>query len=56
MERIVHKTRNFKKAAEWDVMQQLQMTVEERQEAAKELQRRVYGANVPDVREGHKNK
>ena len=56
MERIVHKTRNFKKAAAWDVRQQIRMTVEERQEAAKELQKRVYGEYTPDVREGQKNK
>jgi hypothetical protein len=55
MERIVHKTRDFKKATEWDVMQQLQMTIEERQEAAKVLQKRVYGENAPDVREVYKN-
>ena len=56
MERIVHKTSDFKEAAEWDILQQIRMTIEERQEAAKKLQKRVYGKNAPDVRQGHKNR
>ena len=51
MKRIFHKTNDFKKAEEWDIKQHVQMTPEERQEAATELKKRVYGKNNRDVRE-----
>ena len=51
IKRIVHKTDNYKEAEEWDILQHIQMSVKERQKAAKELQKRVYGNKVPDVRE-----
>jgi predicted Fe-S protein YdhL (DUF1289 family) len=56
MERIFHKSRNFKEAEEWDILQHISMTPEERQEVAAELRRRVYGRSVPDVRETHRRK
>jgi len=51
MKRICNKAKNFKEAEEWDIEQQLRMTPEERQDAAKELRDRVYGRNVMDVKE-----
>lgn len=51
MERVFQKSRNFKEAEEWDVLQHIGMTSEERQDAAAELRKRVYGEDVPDVRE-----
>lgn len=54
--RIVHKSRSFAEADEWDIQQHIQMTPAERQRVAKELRKRVYGTNVPDVREAHGRK
>jgi hypothetical protein len=51
MKRIFHKSKNFKDAEDWDIIQHTQMTPEERQEVAAELRRRVYGEESPDVRE-----
>jgi len=56
MKRIVHKSKNYKDADWWDIKQQKEMTPEERQAAAKELKRRVYGENPPDVREAERSK
>ena len=56
MERIFNKSENFIEAEEWDILQEVQMTPDERQEAAKELAKRVYGTDTPDVREGHKKR
>ncbi len=50
MVRIVNKARNHRDAAKWDVIQQITMTLEQRQKVAKELKRRFYGTRVPDVR------
>ncbi len=50
MEKIVYKAKNHKDAAQWDVRQQINLTVEERQRIAQELKRRFYGNNSPDVR------
>jgi hypothetical protein len=55
MQRQFIKTKDFKVAEEWDVMEHVQMTSEERQAAAAELRKRVYGENVPDIREGMKD-
>jgi len=52
-ERIVHKARDFRAAAEWDVVQQTRMTPRERRLAARELKVRVYGPNAKDVRACH---
>lgn len=51
MKRIVKKSNNFKDAEEWDILQHIKMSPEERQKAALELRMRVYGENQPDVRE-----
>ncbi len=53
---IVHKSRNFRDAETWDIKQHLQMTPEERQEAAKELRDRYYGKDASDVRAALKSK
>ena len=50
MKRIVNKAKNNKEAEKWDIHQQISMTPEERQKAAKELKKKFYGANPPDVR------
>jgi len=54
MERTVHIAKNYKEAEEWDIKQILQMTSEERQQAAAALKKRVYGKNNPDVREAQR--
>ena len=56
MKRIFHKAKDFREAEEWDILQEVRMTPDERQEAAKELVKRVYGTDAPDVREGHKKR
>ena len=56
MERIVHKSHSFKEAEEWDILQHIQMSPEERQNAAKELKKRVYGNHAPDIREAVRKK
>lgn len=56
MKRVCNKAKNFKKAEEYDILQNLRMSAEERQTVAKELRIRVYGENPPDVREYHKRK
>lgn len=56
MKHIVHKSSDFEEADRWDVEQQARMTAEERLAAAKKLKQRVYGTDVPDVREAERNK
>ena len=56
MERICNKAKNFKEAEDWDIDQHLRMTPEERQDAAKELKKRVYGDKTVDVRKSVKRK
>lgn len=51
MERIVNKSNSFKEAEEWDILQHIQMSPEERQKAAEELRKRIYGKDAPDIRE-----
>jgi hypothetical protein len=51
MERIVHISRSFEEAEEWDIEQNISMTPEERLAAAKVLRERVFGKDQPDVRE-----
>ena len=51
MKRIFNKAKDFKEAEEWDIEQQLRMTPEERQGAAKVLRERVYGRNTEDVKD-----
>lgn len=53
---IIHKSKNFHEAEEWDILQQILLSAEERQKAAKILRIRAYGAKTPDVREVHNHK
>ena len=41
---------SFKEAEEWDVIQHVSLTPEQRQKAAAELKKRVYGERVPVIR------
>lgn len=50
LERVVHKSRSFAEADAWDIAQQLSLTPEQRQAIARELKRRFWGDNRPDVR------
>lgn len=56
MKRIVNISKNAREAREWDIKQHLNMSVEERQAAARLLKARVYGKNSPDVKEAERNK
>ena len=53
MERVVHKSRRFAEADEWDIRQQVAMTPRDRMRAARELKFRVYPKDSPDVRQCH---
>jgi len=50
MERILNKAKNNKEAEKWDILQQIKMSPEERMKVAKELKKKFYGNNPPDVR------
>jgi hypothetical protein len=54
MERVFQRSRNFKQAEEWDILQHVRMTPEQRQKVAEQLRNRVYGKDAPDVREAHR--
>ena len=56
MERVFHKAKNHREAEEWDILQYIRMTPEERQEIAKALRIRFFGAHSMDVREAHGRK
>jgi len=56
MKRIVHKSRDFGEAELWDIKQQVSLSPEERQKAAKELKARVFGNQTKDVRDRPKKK
>jgi hypothetical protein len=55
MERVVHKTTSHEDARRWDIAQHRAMTPEERQAIAKELRRRAYGEQSPDIREAQRS-
>jgi len=56
MKRVYHKAKDFKDAEEWDILQQMRMTSEERQDVAKALRERVYGQKTIDVKESKKGR
>ncbi len=56
MERIVHKSKSFNQAEEWDIFQHIRLTPEERQKVAAELRKRVYGEKTVDVRENERKR
>jgi hypothetical protein len=53
MERVFKESKNFRQAEEWDILQHISMTPEQRQEASEQLRDRVYGNHAPDVRESY---
>lgn len=53
IDRSFHKATSFAAARRWDILQQISLTPEERQRAAKELKQRVFGKHAPDVRASH---
>lgn len=56
MKRVVNKSKNAREAENWDIQQQIAMSPEERQEAARLLKERVYGNHNPNVKEAERNK
>ncbi len=56
VKRVVHIAKNQEEARQWDIQQALEMTHEQRQEAARTLRKRVYGTDTPDVRAWHRQK
>lgn len=56
MKRVYHKSKDYQEAENWDILQHIRMTPEERQEAAKELRKRVYGENAPDIKQATNRK
>lgn len=56
MKRVFQKSRSFKQAEKWDILQHVNMTPEQRQEAAAQIRERVYGKSVPDVKEAQKKR
>lgn len=55
MERVVHKSRDFAAAEEWDIEQHVRMSPEERLRAARLLKDRAFPADARDVRECHRS-
>lgn len=51
--RLFNKATSFSAAKRWDILQQISLTPEQRQRAAKELKERVFGKHAPDVRASH---
>ena len=56
MERVFQRSKNFRQAEEWDILQHVRLTSEQRQEAAEQLRDRVYGKDAPDVRKAQQRK
>jgi hypothetical protein len=50
LERILNKATNNKEAEKWDILQQIRMSPEERIRVSRELKKKFYGSNPPDVR------
>jgi adenylylsulfate kinase-like enzyme len=50
MKRIVHISNSFQEASTLEVEQEISMSVEERQKAARALKRKFFGVKCPDVR------
>ena len=57
MKRIAHKSHSFKEADRWDIKQQINMSPQQRLQAAKKLKELYFGKKSVDVREYYeKNK
>ena len=54
MKRVVNIAKTFKQAEEWDIEQQINMTPQERMEAARILRERVFGKNTKSIRQWKK--
>ncbi len=54
MEPIVKKSRSFRQAERWDILQNLSLSPEKRIQIAHALRKRAYPANAKDVREWHR--
>lgn len=54
MKRFIHKARNHAEARDWDIIQQIMMSPEERQRIAKELKRRFYACPTPGAKSGRR--
>jgi hypothetical protein len=54
MDRTFNRAADYQEAQEWDIKQQINMTPEQRQKIARELKRRFYGENPPDVKDKRK--
>ena len=54
MEQVGRISHTFAEADEWDVQQQLEMSPQERLQAAHELKFRIYPRDSPDVRQCHR--
>jgi hypothetical protein len=52
-DRSFNKATSFSAAKQWDILQQISLTPEQRQRAAKELKQRVFGKHAPDIRASH---
>ncbi|MBC8180928.1 hypothetical protein H8E88_07375 [candidate division KSB1 bacterium] len=50
MKRVVNIAKNFKEAEEWDIEQQVNMTPQERMEAARILRENFYGKKIVSLR------
>ena len=51
MDRTVVKFKSFHEAEDAEIMNQIKLTSEERQDIARVLKIRVYGENTPDIRD-----
>ena len=51
MKRTIQKYKNYQQAEEVEIVQQITMTPEQRQDIAKKLRQRVYGKKAKDVKE-----
>jgi len=56
MKRVFHKAKNHKEAEEWDILQSIRMSPEERQAIAKALKKKFSGGRIVDLREAHGRK
>ncbi|HEY3601206.1 MAG TPA: hypothetical protein VGK72_04565 [Chthoniobacterales bacterium] len=54
MERVVKKSRNFRAADRWDILQSITLTPRERIRIAHALRKRAYPDGAKDVRECHR--
>jgi hypothetical protein len=56
MERVFHKAKSHKDAEDWDILQYIKMSPNERQAIAKALKKRFSGGRIVDLREAHQRK